>query len=175
MKRVSYALIVLLLVLTAVGVLVYREADWTVYLWQRGTIEERLPDGAWVVRTAYPWWWTTELMFTKIPVFERRKTCDEKAAYLKSILTPAGGPPVAGGKIVDPETFQVTAEYSADPYHSAPWTMRTTWQLACGRHAPDSWFRWFPALPRTIQPQNPRDQGARGSTGEYDGVRLEGG
>ncbi len=159
MKRAPYALIVLLLVLTVVGVLAYREAERTVYLWQRGTIEERLPEGAWVVRTAYPWEWTTEwIMYTKskngLPVY-RRHTCDEKAAYMKSILTRGGGPPVAGWKIMDAETFQATEEYSADSAHSAPWAIRTTWKFACGRHAPDSWFRWAPHSPRMIQSPPP--------------------
>lgn len=165
MKRVLMlsvpVLIVLLLILTIFGVLAYRDAVWTVLLWQRTIDEERLHGGAWAVRKAYPWDRVTESTATIAPItlslpgaMYRLYTCDEKAAYLKSLLPPAGGPPVAmpGGKapqmtrrIVDPDTFQVTFQYSADSDHSAPWATRTTWQLACGRRAPDSWLRWVPA------------------------------
>ncbi|MFZ1059901.1 MAG: hypothetical protein WAP47_12010 [Candidatus Rokuibacteriota bacterium] len=153
-----YGFIIVMPVIFFVLLAMYRDAVWTVYLWQRTIDEERLHGGAWVVRKAYPWNQATESTGSTIGglpgKFYHLYTCDEKAAYLKSLLTPVGGPLVAmpGGKapqmtrqIVDPDTFQVTFEYSADSDHSAPWATRTTWQVACGRQAPDSWFRWIPA------------------------------
>ncbi len=163
MKRVPYALIVLLLVLTVVGVLAYGEADWSVYLWQQTISEQRQHSGgAWSLTSAHPWELATgPLRLTPTPpkptpprmTRAARYTCDQKAAYLKYLVTPSLDPDMnldrIGGvtrRIVNADAYEVTYEYQGVGY-----AHRGTLHLACGRQAPDSWFRWFPT--RRIEPQ----------------------